>query len=214
MTTHIWKKMLSSLLCGILSVSCMTATVFAIDGKGGNAFDLVGVCELIATADLALHAERGESIGKFACVYAVCCHPGFDALFLEQVGAILVNRLEYLVFQPLQIASGLQCVIQFGGIAPGRTAKADGHFFQDDIGGQFVSPQVEQGVEICAVRAAIAEKLENLDLAGAFSWLGRVEQNELLSCRLRPQGAGQAAGAKRQGSGEKMAAFKMWVVHT
>ena len=33
MTTHIWKKMLSSLLCGILSVSCMTATVFAIDGK-------------------------------------------------------------------------------------------------------------------------------------------------------------------------------------
>ena len=33
MTTRIWKKMLSSLLCGILSVSCMTATVFAIDGK-------------------------------------------------------------------------------------------------------------------------------------------------------------------------------------
>ena len=43
--------------------------------------------------------------------------------------------------------------------------------------------------------------------------LGRVEQNELLSCRLRPQGAGQAAGAKREGSGEKMAAIKMWVVH-
>ena len=43
MTTHIWKKMLSSLLCGILSVSCMTATVFAIDGKSvSGAFGSTG----------------------------------------------------------------------------------------------------------------------------------------------------------------------------
>ena len=43
MTTHIWKKMLSSLLCGILSVSCMTATVFAIDGKSvSGAFGMSG----------------------------------------------------------------------------------------------------------------------------------------------------------------------------
>src|SRR6202035_1164064 len=99
--------------------------------------------------------ESGLKLQRTGGVVWICCDQGI---------AVGVYLLEDFTMQLVELAQALQGVIE----ACGRSmsfAPHHGHARERDVGRLGLLPRLDQRVDRIAVRAAIPEKLEDLDLA-------------------------------------------------
>ena len=135
--------------------------------------------------------------------------PFGERLFVEQIDALVVDRLEDIAVQLGQIAGGFQRVVKLGDIGPGGTTKGDRHPLENHVGRQLGRPGGNQRMKIAAMRAAVAEKLDHFDLGRIIGRLSRDDQRVILAGGLGESRIryGQR-GAEGKNDGDKMRRFK------
>ena len=137
-----------------------------MDSHRRHAVNPVGLGQLARLICLRLDRERIEHGGKFGCVDAVFPHEGCDVFDLVQPHALVVDSVKDLAVHGLDHVEAFQCVVDLLMGNKGLVPEGDWNPAEIHVGGQFLDPCLDRRLEGIAVRAAVPEKFDRLDLAG------------------------------------------------
>src|SRR5438876_2875413 len=152
--------------------------VAALHGESRYTVESVRAAHLRRAAQLALDRKRAESGVVFGHVYLLLGepvrHPFGEGFAVQPYAALLMDGVEQGSMQPIELSDGLQRV-ENPGIDRPVVAQNSRQALELHVARQSLHPGFEVGLERVAVRAAVPEELEHLDLARGLDGLGRVQ---------------------------------------
>ena len=177
--------------------------VLARNAERRRAFDMVGLLDLHRAAHLAGDAKGLVGFLELGAVDALLGDPGKQHFGFVQALALGLQRLEHLGVHLVERgrAHGLQRVVD----ALQRleaALKAHVHHAHRHILGRRLLPGLEGRLEVLAVRAAVREELDHLDLPRRRIDRRALLQRHIARPRLGVGRQGQQAGHSDKGSAQ------------
>ncbi|KGC57480.1 hypothetical protein DM47_2385 [Burkholderia mallei] len=186
--------------------------VLALHDDRRHAVDVVVLQQLGRLLHLALHAERVVRIEELLLVDALRREEVGLCLWRQQVVLFLVDRVEHGGRHLLGDAERRERIEQLR-VRDEIVAERHRHALERDLVALLLHPGLDRRLELVAVRAAVPEELDHLDLAGGRGHrLRRLHHLEILAGDGR--GGRRLREARDEAQGQEQRAKQFFHVRT